>query len=303
VLNLINTILTGIALFTLIQRHRKKWEWENSPRPKFHQLAYNWDFTDETRKWEKSYFSYSLMFEFFIIIIHPITVLDFPIKVSAYIDSNGKKNNYVTFNDVYYLSDFLLAFMFLWILILIRNIFNYSIYSDVYAKWICERYGFTAGMRFCLKCYIVKFPILTVMVILTTAILILAYLIRIAENPFYRSLFDKSNPEDDGDYWFDPILNCIYYTVITMTSVGYGDMTPLTTFGKLIAIFDAILGGFVITLTSITLSRILNFNIQQKKAFHNLIFTWKAAWCIVAAFRLNKIKKDVNWCIDEFKRK
>ena len=159
------------------------------------------------------------------------------------------------------MSDFLLALMFLWLIILIRNFFNYSVYSDVFAKWLCEWYGFTAGMRFCFKCYIVKYPITTVLSTLTVSILVLSYLIWIAEWPFYWSLNDGFHNPENGDFSFQPFLNCVYYTVITMATVGYGDFVPLTNFGKLIAIFNSILGGFIMTLTIVTLSGIFNFSI------------------------------------------
>lgn len=196
-----------------------------------------------------------------IILIHPFPIIDYPINVSAYINLNGYRNTYQTFTHSYYLSDYLLAFMFLWMIILLWNAFNYSVYSDVFAKRLCERYGFTAGLWFCFKCYIVKYPISTVMSTLSLSILVLAYLIRIAERPFHWSLNNGIQFPEDGDYSFDPFLNCLYFTVITMTSCGYGDYTPLTNFGKVISIFNAILGGFIMTLTIISLSKILNFSI------------------------------------------
>ena len=70
---------------------------------------------------------------------------------------------------------------------------------------------------------------------------------------------------------FDPFLNCVYAVVITMTTVGFGDMVPWTPFGKIISIFNALFGGFVVTLTIVKLGGIFDFNIQQRKAFYNLI--------------------------------
>ena len=193
--------------------------------------------------------------------IHPFPVLDFEISVSAYISKDGFWNFYVSPQQAYYFSDILIGLMFLWLIILIRNFFNYSIYSDVFAKRLCERYGFTAGMRFCFKCYIIKFPVITVLSTLTLSILVLSYLIWLTEGPFYRSLNDGFHHPEQGDFSFYPFINCVYYTVITMATVGYGDYVPLTTLGKMIAIFNSILGGFIMTLTIVTLSGIFNFTI------------------------------------------
>jgi potassium channel subfamily K len=34
-----------------------------------------------------------------------------------------------------------------------------------------------------------------------------------------------------------PILDCFYYTIITITTIGFGDLSPSTTAGKIVAIF------------------------------------------------------------------
>jgi len=44
-----------------------------------------------------------------------------------------------------------------------------------------------------------------------------------------------------------------------MATCGYGDIVPWTHFGKLVSIVDALYGGFIVTLTIITLGKIFNF--------------------------------------------
>lgn len=88
----------------------------------------------------------------------------------------------------YTLSDFLLAFMFLRIILLVRAIFNYTMFTDLYAKRLCESYGFTANVRFTFKCFIIRNPGLTVVCTLTTSVLVLAYILRIFEVPYYHAV-------------------------------------------------------------------------------------------------------------------
>lgn len=166
--------------------------------------------------------------------------------------------------------------MFLRMGILIRNFFNYSRYSDVFAKRLCERYGFTANTRFCFKCYVIKRPFSTVLSTLVVAILISAYILKVLERPMH---------EEHGNYYFSYYLNSIYQVVITMTTVGYGDYTPWTPLGKVLSIGNAIFGGFIVTLTIVTLSGIFNFSMTQRNAFNTLLLTRRAASCIVAGFR------------------
>ena len=41
---------------------------------------------------------------------------------------------------------------------------------------------------------------------------------------------------------FSSIPKCIYFSIITFTSVGYGDITPITSLGKIVCSITAILG-------------------------------------------------------------
>ena len=60
----------------------------------------------------------------------------------------------------------------------------------------------------------------------------------------------------------------MYWALITLTTVGYGDITPITVAGKLIAVGSAILGVIVVALvTGIVAS---SFNSQMER--RNIIF-------------------------------
>lgn len=65
--------------------------------------------------------------------------------------------------------------------------------------------------------------------IFVISILIASILMYIAENPVQPDVFSS-------------IPKCFYFSVITFTSVGYGDISPISNFGKIIASITAILG-------------------------------------------------------------
>lgn len=60
-------------------------------------------------------------------------------------------------------------------------------------------------------------------------ILISSILLYFAENPAQPELFSS-------------VPKCFYFAIITFTSVGYGDISPVTTAGKIISSITAILG-------------------------------------------------------------
>lgn len=63
-----------------------------------------------------------------------------------------------------------------------------------------------------------------------------------------------------GIYLVEPnvsLLDSFWWTIVTLTTVGYGDITPVTAAGRLIAIIDMIVGIGILAVFSATLASIL----------------------------------------------
>lgn len=60
-------------------------------------------------------------------------------------------------------------------------------------------------------------------------------------------------------------IDAIYFSVVTMATVGYGDFVPVTTAGKIFTIFFTIcgIGIFVATVSTIASSFIANFKVRK----------------------------------------
>lgn len=100
----------------------------------------------------------------------PVPYFDYIITEEAL---NLDKTNKVT---VYYLfSDFILVFMFLRFIFIIRAMFNFTIFMDIYSKKLCKTYGFTANMKFALRSLLNSSPGTTVFVMMLVSVFILAY--------------------------------------------------------------------------------------------------------------------------------
>ena len=124
-----------------------------------------------------------------------------------------------------FLCDYLLAFMFLRIVFLLRTFVNFGTYTDAYSRKLCRtEYGFTSGVRFTLKVHMVTNPGKSAFYIVSSSIMILSYLMQIFERP-YREV----NGKDSGAV--DTFGDGFYLVVMTMTTVGYGDFSPHTIIG------------------------------------------------------------------------
>ena len=173
------------------------------------------------------------------------------------VNNNGSK-----IETYYLMSDFLLAFMWLRIYFLVRAIFNYNIFTDVYSKKLCKSYGFTANVRFTFKSLLKTDPGLTVALTFGVSILVLAYLMRVVEVPYYSAI---------NSLQFSSYFDAIWCVIITMTTVGYGDIFPATTFGRLVAMLCALWGTFLISLLILIAADVFALTTNEQKALHHLL--------------------------------
>lgn len=62
------------------------------------------------------------------------------------------------------------------------------------------------------------------------------------------------------------ISNSIWLTIITMTTVGYGDFFPRTIIGRTIDVGLIIWGIFIVSLMVVVLTNTLNMDLSEKRA-------------------------------------
>lgn len=83
-----------------------------------------------------------------------------------------------------------------------------------------------------------------------------AYSIKVIEGPVYKVSIHSQRHLIDFTY----LINCIWYTFITMSTVGYGDLYPKTTFGRLIGVLIALIGNCLVSLMIISLNSAIELN-------------------------------------------
>jgi len=221
-------------------------------------------------------FTKELLLELFFLALQPLPFYD------RYIIFQCKK-----FTIVYLLSEILFVLMSVRIYFLIRCVLSYCEFMDAFSKKICRGYGFETGVKFTIKCQIMINPESTVMCIFFATVFIFAYLIRIFEMPYFRA----SKP---GDPVFDSFFNAIWFTVITLTTIGYGDISPGTQPGMLLTILLAFWGALLLSLLVVTVSSIFNLDEDQQMALRHLRITRQAAKTILTGLKYYVAKKRMH---------
>ena len=98
---------------------------------------------------------------------------------------------------------------------------------------------------------------------------------------------------------FRPISNPVWQTIITMTTVGYGDFFSLSTESRIIWIFCAFYGVYLVSLFVIALDSVLRFDQAEERSYDLLwrledkeALKLEAVNVLTSAFRHRKAKKE-----------
>jgi len=109
------------------------------------------------------------------------------------------------------------------------------------------------GLRLFVKVVVQELPSLA------AALVIMAVMVIISASVIY-SVEHVAQPEV-----FDSIPSAIWWSVVTMTTVGYGDVTPITGLGKFIAMFIMLLGVGIVALPAAMLAAKFGDEIRTRR--------------------------------------
>lgn len=99
-------------------------------------------------------------------------------------------------------------------------------------------------------------------IVFVLSILIAAFILRAAEMPV----------EEEGGNKFGWIYywNSMWCTFITMTTVGYGDIYPVSTMGKILCLLMCFWGNFLISLLIVSMAGVVEFDGGEQQAFFKI---------------------------------
>lgn len=154
----------------------------------------------------------------------------------------------------YFLSEFFIIFMFVRFYAVFRHFERYHEFSDLNSQKILRKFGNDGGRMFTFKCEINhERKAMAVTFLFVFSVMVLAFIMRIFELPYEHNSKIKSSAMIDFG-------SAIWLAVITMTTVGYGDICPKTVGGQITAMIIALWGAFVISLLIMITANIFDFN-------------------------------------------
>lgn len=189
-------------------------------------------------------------FSYWLMIIEVFYALLFlPPRVNGvYIDSQ---------TGVYVTTDMLITTLMTGRMYLIaRTLYSYSLFRSEAAQDACRESHVISNFWFVFKCELKSNPFILVGVMLCILFFIFGFGLRQMEIP-YMFISDK-----DWDF----IVNGVWNIFLTVTTVGYGDIFPSTSLGRVFCVIAAMLGSFFTSLLVIAISAFFQMSLKERNS-------------------------------------
>jgi len=192
-----------------------------------------------------------LILEIFVIGIHCPPTFDWTFKVYE-----------LDFMVIYSMPGCLMCWMLLRFYLVFRLFAQYSKWTNDLAEECCGPEGCEANTIFVLKAVLKEKPFLSLLILMTISALIFGLAVRHFERPFWYY-----NPDTIPKQSYESIWNGMWLIMITMMTVGYGDLFPHTHMGRFVCILACFWGVFLVSMMVVTLTVVSSFDQKQKRAY------------------------------------
>lgn len=133
---------------------------------------------------------------------------------------------------------------------ILRSLLKNTIYMVPRASRVCRMYGLDTNYVYAIKCLLLDKPISLLVYTYLISFFLLGIALEISERPFLEHNYNYNI--DVSDYG-----NNIWLVIITMSTVGYGDIYPKSLLGRLITTLIGLWGIFLSSIMVVVLSNTL----------------------------------------------
>jgi len=186
---------------------------------------------------------------------------------------NGYFSGHMLFGKyTYSLDSFILLLKMIKLYYIVTIYKHLSLWTSNTAQENAKNYKTTIGSNFILKATIKKNPTISILFMMILSISLFSFMIRIFEYGFSTEDEDieLSSSKAIKNQKFNYYLDVIWVVIISMTTVGYGDIFPRTHMGRFVAFISSIVGMIIQSLLIVRLSDLVGLSIDEKKAYSEI---------------------------------
>jgi hypothetical protein len=236
---------------------------------------------------------FSSLFSIFLwlnLIFYEITILEYKKKIKIYISTeniftSGRwinlsiniilsfihpnpifiNKNVTLFNDYFqiYVTRSINSFLTIFSLLRFHFILRFTVFLSDWmcpdTNSICKKYKFNTNVLFSIKSMLQRTPLIIYPSVSISFLFIFTFCIRVLERGI-------TFPNQD----FNSYFNSLWYLLMTMTSVGYGDFSVRSNEARIVAIFACLFGSFLTSLLLLTLTNYFNHKKSEVFMFKSL---------------------------------
>lgn len=147
---------------------------------------------------------------------------------------------------------------------MLRIFQNSTRYTDAQSFRICQLNGFVPDSWFAIKCYMKTSAMFILAIGSCATIIIFGLIVLKFEQPFPPG-------KSSASYDWDSVWNAWWCMILTMTTVGYGEIFPVTVGGRIFTILACIIGVFVVSMIIAKLTDLIALNPDQEAAYEEIM--------------------------------
>jgi hypothetical protein len=194
-----------------------------------------------------------MSFDIFVSLFHPNLIC-------YYLDANiSFSHKWFLLNITYEVNSLLLIVTLLRVYIICRFLLVFNEFYSARAARVISIFGKKLSKIFVMRCMLLVKPVRTILTMALISILSISCMIKIVEGP---NFFTYDHIAVD----FSLMVNSIWSTTITMTTVGYGDLPPSTLLGRCIMFLASLVGTILISFMMMSLQNYFKLNENEIKA-------------------------------------
>ena len=193
-------------------------------------------------------------------------------------DLDSLKHKSTSIQLLYNVASIIAFFMMIRIYHVFRLFFTFSYWETPRAQTICTWMNTKATTGFTIKAYLKIIPYICLIIGVVFVMVVCGLATQLFE--YYNGVLMKSmghGPLSTNSgivntmLSFNNVYSSFWLMLVTMTTVGYGDIYPTTYFGRVIAIAGCVAGTFILSLLVVFLNQTISFDDVERNVYNEIM--------------------------------